>query len=277
MTAQQEIAPLAAGQMLYAEAGVTTAQEGATHFPQIQTIKRASDSGANIIDVVAYPFITDADKSWRSIHWKDGPSMRTASRSVVSRSPSTDHRRAALPSFTTPYLTGGPGGEKNWKGEPTFPQDLANKMFKKVYDMNVPLLRPLQWRCRHRRFPESLRIRPCRRLQQALERDHHPHPVHAQGSDPQVRAVQDPPFPLHPAHLLLRRGPHQKPRQGAGDYISPMRDAIDAGLHPTNHTDFVVAPLDQMMMLCSAVNRISRGGHKLVPTNVSLPTRASSA
>jgi predicted amidohydrolase YtcJ len=43
-------------------------------------------------------------------------------------------------------------------------------------------------------------------------------------------------------------------------YISPMRDAIDAGLRPTNHTDFVVAPLDQMFMLWSAVNRIARSG-----------------
>jgi predicted amidohydrolase YtcJ len=46
-------------------------------------------------------------------------------------------------------------------------------------------------------------------------------------------------------------------------YISPMRDAIDAGLHPTNHTDFVVAPLDQMMMLWTAVNRISRAGAEI--------------
>jgi hypothetical protein len=43
-------------------------------------------------------------------------------------------------------------------------------------------------------------------------------------------------------------------------YISPVRDAIDLGMRPTNHTDFVVAPLDQMMMLWSAVNRISRAG-----------------
>jgi predicted amidohydrolase YtcJ len=48
-------------------------------------------------------------------------------------------------------------------------------------------------------------------------------------------------------------------------YISPMRDSIDAGLHPTNHTDFVVAPLDQMFMLWSAVNRISRGGEEIGP------------
>ena len=46
-------------------------------------------------------------------------------------------------------------------------------------------------------------------------------------------------------------------------YISPMRDSIDAGLRPTNHTDFVVAPLDQMFMLWSAVNRISRGGKEI--------------
>jgi predicted amidohydrolase YtcJ len=39
-----------------------------------------------------------------------------------------------------------------------------------------------------------------------------------------------------------------------------MRDAIDRGITVTNHTDFVVVPLDQMFMLWSAVNRVSRGG-----------------
>jgi predicted amidohydrolase YtcJ len=46
-------------------------------------------------------------------------------------------------------------------------------------------------------------------------------------------------------------------------YISPMRDAIDKGIVPTNHTDFVVAPLDQMFMMWSAVNRVSRGGAEI--------------
>jgi predicted amidohydrolase YtcJ len=43
-------------------------------------------------------------------------------------------------------------------------------------------------------------------------------------------------------------------------YISPMRDAIDKGLEPTNHTDFVGAPLDRMFMLWSSVNRDARAG-----------------
>lgn len=32
--------------------------------------------------------------------------------------------------FTTPYLQRGPVGEQNWRGEPTFPQDLAKQMVK---------------------------------------------------------------------------------------------------------------------------------------------------
>ena len=58
---------------------------------------------------------------------------------------------------------------------------------------------------------------------------------------------------------IANRGPAQ------AAYISPMRDSIDAGLHPTNHTDFVVAPLDQMFVLWSAVNRISRNGADIGP------------
>ena len=65
---------------------------------------------------------------------------------------------------------------------------------------------------------------------------------------------------LHAAHVLLRRGAHRQPRQGAGELHQPDAGAIDKGLRPTNHTDFVVAPLDQMFMMWSAVNRVSRDG-----------------
>ena len=44
-----------------------------------------------------------------------------------------------------------------------------------------------------------------------------------------------------------------------------MKDAIDRGLRSTNHTDFVVALLDQMFMLWSGVNRISRAGAEVGP------------
>jgi predicted amidohydrolase YtcJ len=39
-----------------------------------------------------------------------------------------------------------------------------------------------------------------------------------------------------------------------------MKDAIKLGLHPTNHTDFYVSPLDQLFMMWTAVNRPTRSG-----------------
>ncbi len=54
-----------------------------------------------------------------------------------------------------------------------------------------------------------------------------------------------------------------------------MRAAIDKGLKPTNHTDFVVAPLDQMFVIWTAVNRISRTGVVIGPDQRVTPMEAS--
>jgi predicted amidohydrolase YtcJ/heat shock protein HslJ len=263
MTAQREINATRAGQMLYAENGVTTAHEGATHFPQIQTIQRASDAGANIIDVVAYPFITDADKvlaEYPLEKWTKYENRFKLGGVKITLDGSPQGRTAF---FTTPYLTGGPSGEKNWKGEPTFPQDLANKMFKKVYDMNVPLLVHCNGDASIDAFLtayEFVRAGDYSKPWNVTT-------IHTQfiRKDQIAKFVQ---YKIRPSfytlHTFYFADAHIANRgREQAMYISPMRDAIDAGLRPTNHTDFVVAPLDQMMMLYSAVNRISRAGAEI--------------
>ena len=263
MTAQREINATRAGQMLYAENGVTTAHEGATHFPQIQTIQRASDAGANIIDVVAYPFITDADKvlaEYPLEKWTKYENRFKLGGVKITLDGSPQGRTAF---FTTPYLTGGPSGEKNWKGEPTFPQDLANKMFKKVYDMNVPLLVHCNGDASIDAFLtayEFVRAGDYSKPWNVTT-------IHTQfiRKDQIAKYVQ---YKIRPSfytlHTFYFADAHIANRgREQAMYISPMRDAIDAGLRPTNHTDFVVAPLDQMMMLYSAVNRISRAGAEI--------------
>jgi len=263
MTAQQEIEWSRAGQMLYAEAGITTAQEGATHLPQLETIKRASEAGANIIDVVAYPFITDVDKvlvEFPVTDWGKYNNHLKVGGVKITLDGSPQGRTAF---FTTPYLTGGPAGEKNWKGEPTFPLDLANKMVKKVYDMQVPLLVHVNGDAA---IDSLLTAYELARVGN-YERPWNVTTIHTQF----LRKDQIPKFmkfKLRPSFYTLHNfyfaEAHLKNRGKAqATYISPMRDAIDAGLRPTNHTDFVVAPLDQMTMLWSAVNRISRGGAKV--------------
>lgn len=260
MTAQEEIDATRAGQLLYARAGITTAHEGATHLAHLQTMKRASDVGANIIDIVAFPFITDLEKilgEYPAKEWGQYHNRLKLGGVKITIDGSPQGRTAF---FTTPYLTGGPGGEKDWRGEMTFPQDLTNKMVKQVYELNLPL----NLHCngdaaidafftayefaRNGDYAKPWNVTTIHN--QFLRKD--------QIGKLVKYKVRPSLYTLHTYYFaeahIANRGKEQ------AMYISPMRDVIDAGLHPTNHTDFVVAPLDQMMMLHSAVNRISRKG-----------------
>ncbi|MFO1021539.1 MAG: amidohydrolase [Planctomycetales bacterium] len=265
MSREQEREATKAGQMLYAAAGMTTAQEGATHLAQIQTIHHASEAGINLLDIIAYPFITDLDKidaqfpvsTWGKYRhrFKIGGVKIT-----IDGSP---QGRTAF--FTSSYLTGGPGGEKFWNGELTFPQDTINQMVKKVYDLQVPLILHANGDAAIDAFLKAHEFAAA----DDLSKDRRVTLIHAQFT----RKDQIPKFvkykvrpsfyTLHTYYFAEAHIANRGERQAM--YISPMRDAIDAGLHPTNHTDFVVAPLDQLFMLWSAVNRISRAGAEIGP------------
>ena len=263
MTPEQEIAWTKAGQMLYAEAGVTTAHEGATSLAPLETMKRASDAGANIIDIIAYPFITEVDnilKEFPLSAWGKYDQRLKIGGVKVTIDGSPQGKTAV---FTTPYLNGGPGGEANWTGELTFSQDMVNQMIKKVYDLQVPLNLHANGDGAIDAFLKAHEFAAA----DDLTKDRHVTMIHAQFTrkDQIPKYVE---YKIRPSFYTLHtyyfaeahianRGKEQ------AMYISPMRDAIDAGLHPTNHTDFVVAPLDQMFMLWSAVNRISRAGAEI--------------
>lgn len=271
MTPEQEIEWTKAGQLLYAENGITTAHEGATHLAQLQTIKRASDAGANIIDIVAFPFITDVDNivkefplaDWLVYHngFKIGGVKIT-----IDGSP---QGRTAY--FTKPYLTGGPGGEKNWRGELTFPQDMVNQMVKKVYDMHVPLNLHCNGDASIDAFLTAYEYARAGDYNQPWNvTTIHSQFMRKDQMDKFVKYNVRPSF--YTLHTYYFYEAHLKNRgKKEADYISPMRDAIDAGMKPTNHTDFVVAPLDQMMMLWSAVNRTSRDKAKVGPDQCITP------
>ena len=259
-TIEQEVEWSRAGQMLYAAAGITTAHEGATHATDLEVMKRATDGGANIIDIIAYPFITDLDvvleknpiETWGKYdsHLKIGGVKITADGSPQGKTAF----------FSSPYLTGGPGGEQNWYGEPTFPEDTLTHMLKKVYDLGVPL----NYHANGDAAIDMLLRAHESVAAESLGKNRNVTIIHAQFARKDqitkfVKYKMTPSFyTLHTFYFaeahIANRGQEQ------AMYISPMRDAIDAGLSPTNHTDFVVAPLDQMFMLWSAVNRVSREG-----------------
>jgi predicted amidohydrolase YtcJ len=62
-----------------------------------------------------------------------------------------------------------------------------------------------------------------------------------------------------------------------GSFISPMRSAIDKGIRAANHTDYNVTPVNQMFVVWSAVNRITRTGAVLGPDQRITPYEALQA
>lgn len=259
-TTAQEVEWSKAGQLLYARHGITTAHEGATHAGDLEVMKRAAAGGANLIDVIAYPFITDLEavlKKYPKETWgtyENGLKIGGV-KITIDGSP---QGKTAL--FTTPYLTGGPGGEKNWKGELTFPEDVVTKAVKAVYDMGVPLNLHANG---DGAIDAFLRVHE-KAAADDLGKERNITVIHSQfvRKDQLDKYVQ---YKIRPSfytlHTYYFAEAHMANRGKAqAMYISPMRDAIDKGLVPTNHTDFVVAPLDQLFVMWSAVNRISRDG-----------------
>ena len=184
-------------------------------------MKRAAAGGATLIDVIAYPFITDLEavlKKYPKETWGTYENRLKIGGVKITIDGSPQGKTAF---FTTPYLTGGPGGEKNWNGELTFPEEVVTKAVKTVYDMGVPLNLHANG---DGAIDAFLRAHE-KAAAGDLGKDRNVTMIHSQfvrkdQLDKYVH-VQDPAVVLHAAHLLLRRGAHRQPRPGAGDVHQP--------------------------------------------------------
>jgi predicted amidohydrolase YtcJ len=275
--AQQEIEWSRAGQLLYATNGITTAQEGATHASDLALMQRAAAGGATIIDIVAYPFVTDFDaiiEKNPASGWGRYINRVKLGGAKITLDGSPQGKTAY---FTTPYLTGGPAGQKNWRGEPGFPEAEVKAFVKKVYDLGLPLNA-------HANGDAAIDMLLRAHEEAAagdLTKDRHVTIIHSQFVRPDqldkyVRYKMTPSFfTEHTFYFgdvhVLNRGEKQ------AFFESPMRAAIDKGLRPTDHTDFVVTPLDQMFVIWTAVNRISRNGVVIGPDQRVTPLEALKA
>ncbi len=259
-TEEQQSQQLKDGQMIYATAGVTTAQEGLSHASDVEIIQKGADENALFIDIVSYPFIMEFDTIFSRYsaedfgrynnHFKLGGIKIT-----IDGSP---QGRTAL--FTTPYLTGGPSGQIDWKGESTFSQDEVNNMLKKVYDKDLQSLF-------HANGDGAIDMcitaheyasggNPSKERRTTI--------IHSQfvSEDQLDKYVEYNLIPsFYTEHTFFFADTHIKNRGlEQTSLISPTNTAIKKGLRPTNHTDFNVVPIDQMMVIWTAVNRISRNG-----------------
>lgn len=276
-TPQQEIDRLKFAQGLYAAAGITTAQEGATLTADLAILKRGAAAGALFIDVVANPYFHELDKTLAANPigtWGKYDNRLKISGCKVTIDGSPQGKTAA---FTTPYLTDGPSGEKNWKGEPGISQADLNALVKKCYDMGAQMLL-------HGNGDAAIDMALKAHEFAApgdLSRDRRTVVIHSQF----VRRDQLKKFAAYKfvpsmftEHTFFFGDTHVKNRGATqAAFLSPLKTAFALGLQPTNHTDFNVVPIDQMLVMWTAVNRISRSGAVIGPKERVTPLQALKA
>lgn len=261
---------IAGVQQLYAASGITTAQEGAADLRAVTALQRAASAGELVMDVVAYPQShllaelqgqqdLDALRAYQAADG-NGAGFRVGGCKIVSDG--SPQARTAL--FTAPYLVPGPSGEHDWHGTALMEQAQLNQQFAECYDRDLQVII-------HANGDGAIDMAINGHAAYLAANDEQPGQVdrrttiiHSQFvRQDQLDAYQQ--YAMVPAlftqHTFFFADAHIRQRgEQQAAFMSPMRRAIDMGLRPTNHTDFMVTPLNQMFLLWTAVNRTSREG-----------------
>jgi len=254
---------LKTGQDLYLREGITTAQEGATMKHQLDLLRALADRGALKLDVIALAFIAEVDKVFGGKPPQNEPEYKNRLRIGGVKALMDGSPQGRTAAFTTPYLTDGPAGQKNWRGELSFPQPVLNEMVKKVYDGGATLFvhcngdAAIDALLEAHRFAsggEPAKPRGTVGVHSQFIRRDQLEKYKAWGITPSFFTIHC--FYFGDTHVANRG-------RAQADFISPLKSARAIGLRPANHTDFNVAPLSQVFTIHTAVNRISRSGQTI--------------
>ena len=258
-------------QARYASNGITTAQEGLASMEDFSLYKEAAERGDLYLDLVALgspqelpQFVAESAKfADYNGHLKLG-----GIKIVGDGSP-----QGKTAFFTEPYLTGGPGGEQDWRGEPIVGQTDMDQLLEAVYGAGL------------RAFVHANADAEVDVLLNA-------HKKHADLAGENARTVI-----IH-SQFMRREQLEDYARYGMvpsffsnhafywGDvhvenlgterayFLSPMKTASDLGIHFTNHSDYIVTPLDPLFTVWSAVNRVSRSGQVIGESERITPEQA---
>jgi predicted amidohydrolase YtcJ len=276
-TEAQQVEALSKAQAIYAAAGITTAQEGATHLSDLQTLQKGADAGKFYIDLIAYPFITDLDNIIKENPVSSFGKYHNRLKLGGAKITSDGSPQGKTAYFSTPYLTGGPAGEKNWRGEPTFPYAQYEKMIKHVADLGLDMIVHCNGDASIDDFLKAYEAA----LGDKVTEDRRTGIIHSQfvRKDQLEKYAKYHIIPsFFTEHTYFFGDTHIKNRgEKQAAYLSPMRDAIDMKILSANHTDFAVNPIDQLFVVWTAVNRITRSGKVLGPDQRITPYEALKA
>jgi predicted amidohydrolase YtcJ len=248
-------------QQMYARGGYTTVQDAPVEPDVMPLYRKAADEGRFYLDLNAYwesHLFLKSDSVGQDFHSPRPDKYRLAGVKIIADG--SPQGKTAY--FTRPYLTDGPGGEKNWRGTPTVAQEHMNAVVKKAYEHDAQVLV-------HCNGDATIDMLLDAHKAAGAPRDRRTTVVHSQFVRPDqlkeyAQLGVNPSFFTNHTFFWGDVHVHNLGRDRAY-FLSPMKTARSLGLHMTNHSDFLVTPLDTMLILWSSVNRTSRSGQVIGP------------
>ncbi len=251
------------GQMMYAENGFTLANEGYTHAKDMRLLQKAAAQNRLFIDIVSLPGFSEMDQ------WLNKPEFPFGQWNnhlkfegiKITQDGSVQGKTAA---YLEPLLTGGPQGQKNWRGNSTLSYDDFAKLIDTAHKAGLQIFV-------HANGDATIQqvIKSAEAAGLKAGDDNRTIVIHSQMQHPNdlTRYVT---LGLTPSyftnHTYFWGDVHRKNLgETPAAFISPMAAAMDAGLKATNHTDFNVTPLNPFFMLWSSMARTTRSGYVLGP------------
>jgi hypothetical protein len=261
-TEAQQLELFAAAQTHYASNGYTTTQDAPMEPATRPIYRKAAEQGRLVMDIVGY------------INWMEFPELlrtggepfkgpyRNRFRIGGLKVVSDGSAQGKTAFFTRPLLTPGPGGEKEWRGEPNVTPEELNALVKLAYDNDIHVMI-------HCNGDAAIDMALDAHEAAGAPSNRRTTIIHSQFVRPDqlelyVRYGMTPSFFTN--HTFFWGEVHiENLGKERASFLSPTRAAIDRGLRFTNHSDFAVTPLDPLFILWTSVNRTSRTGQIIGP------------
>ncbi|OCC22833.1 hypothetical protein MB02_15040 [Croceicoccus estronivorus] len=257
-TEEEKLAALDAAQMRYAREGYTHAQDGATQASDLPFFLSEAAGEHMFIDLALLPFYTQLDDllSRDDLQFGSyrGHVKLQGIKFILDGSP-----QARTAYFTRDYANGSPAGHHPWHGQPVVDEETFTRLARKVNDRGWQIFAHANGDA-----AIDMAIHAFDALGIVAGDDRRPIVIHSQFQRPEqladyARIGVGPAYFTN--HTYFWADVH---RSNFGkevvDFISPLRAAKAAGLHPSNHSDFPVTPLDTRLMMWTSMARVSKSG-----------------
>ena len=256
------------GQLAYAENGYLTAQEGRTAPSQVKGIIKEANAGNLYIDVVSYPDMrmTGAYDLLKGEYYTNEHTYKNNFRLGGAKLTLDGSPQGKTAWLTQHYHTPPQGENADYKGFPIMDDEAANQSVADAFENKWQLLCHTNGDAA---IDQYLNAIEKAQVQYNYD-DHRTVIIHGQTirKDQIERAAKlNVDASLFPMHTFYWGDWHVESVLGhpRADYISPMKDALMAGLNITSHHDAPVTFPNAMRVLDATVNRVTRSGKILGP------------